>query len=449
MRSLQNRLSISLTVALIALAAVLLASVYYSLRHLTETFVAARIEHDLDSLLANLRFTGALRLELDANGLGRYFQQPYSGHYYKVVSGDQVLRSRSLWDTDLEWMPPATGAGVRFFTSGPRDQQLLVLVRDFTLQGQPLTIAISEDFTPLAAGLRRLMLRIAVATSAILALLLFAQRWVIRHGLRPLEAIRRDIVRLSQGDIRQLSAETPHEIRPLVLEINHLISAMHNRVQRSRHALGNLAHALKTPLALLVQAAEREHGALGTEVTQHTAQIQSLVSRELKRARIAGSAVPGQRVMLAREVEDLVATLNKLYQDKALDIQLQIPALTQFPGDRDDLLELLGNLLDNACQWANSEVRLSATETAGHLCLTVEDDGPGCSEEELAILTQRGARLDEMRAGHGLGLAIVTDIVEQYGGRLQLGRSTELGGLLAQVELPRAGHDLPTGPALP
>jgi signal transduction histidine kinase len=160
------------------------------------------------------------------------------------------------------------------------------------------------------------------------------------------------------------------------------------------------------------------------------------MDRELKRARIAGAAMPGQRVLLAREIGDLVSTLKKIHRDKHLTIRCRIPVDSLFPGERDDLLELLGNLLDNACKWAVGTVRLTVLETDAWQRLVVEDDGAGCSDEQLGLLTRRGSRIDESRVGHGLGLAIVADIVTQYGGRLELGRSEDLGGFMARVELP-------------
>jgi signal transduction histidine kinase len=274
------------------------------------------------------------------------------------------------------------------------------------------------------------------------------QRMILQRGLRPLDDTRQDILRLAQGEIRQLNTNIPTEIKPLVGEINRLVHVMTQRLQRSRRALGNLAHALKTPLTILLQLAEhpkvKHQDALCGELGRQTRRIRLLIDRELKRARIAGAAAPGQRVILENEIRDLVDTLKKIYRDKDLGIQCQIPAGSFFTGDRDDLLELLGNLLDNACQWAAHRIRLTVANNAEGLNLRVEDDGPGCPPERLDLLTQRGVRIDESYGGHGLGLAIVADILEHYEGCLHLGRSPDLGGFLAQVEIPNlnAGYGL-------
>lgn len=441
MRSLQTRLTAGLIVTLALMTALVLAVGNYSLRHLAEDFVATRLEHDMDALLTALSFDESDRPWLRLGRLNPVFRQPYSGHYFKLRSGGFELRSRSLWDADLDMPPTIPDTVTRYFVRGPDDQQLLVLARTFQVQGRPLELVVTEDFTPLMGGLRQLMIGFLAIALVALVLLVWVQRWIVGQGLKPLEHVRQDILRLSRGEVRQLGELVPMEVRPLVQEINRLIELVGHRLQRSRHALGNLAHALKGPLTVLTQLAERpdirQRAELTEELEQQTRQIRLLMDRELKRARIAGAAVPGQRIVLAAEIADLVATLQKIYRDKPLDIRCRIPADTLFPGDRDDLLELLGNLLDNACKWAAGRIEVIATETEGLLMLVVEDDGPGCPHEQLELLTRRGVRVDESRAGHGLGLAIVADILEQYEGRLRLDRSVILGGLRARVEFPR------------
>ena len=439
MRSLQVRLSTGLILTSMVLVGLVLLIGSYALHHLAEEFVTERLQHDMDALLAALYFDDG-RPMLNLERFSPIFRQPYSGHYYKIHSGGLALRSRSLWDADLTLPPTTTDAHTRYLAPGPQDQQLLVLARTFRVQGREVTLAVTEDFTPLAAGLRQLTIGLMFIALLLLGFLIAIQRLIVRQGLRPLEQTRQDILRLQRGEIRQLRTDAPIEVYPLVEEINRLIELMEQRLQRSRHALGNLAHALKTPLTALTQFAEyppiRVQDELYNELEQQIQQIRSLVDRELRRARIAGTATPGQRVILAREVIDLNATLKKIYRDKALTLQCRIPPDSLFPGDREDLLELLGNLLDNACQWATHTVCLTVSNKGDWLRLTVEDDGPGCSPEQLKLLTRRGVRLDESRSGYGLGLAIVTEIIEQYKGHLRFGHSPELGGFLVEVELP-------------
>jgi len=203
--------------------------------------------------------------------------------------------------------------------------------------------------------------------------------------------------------------------------------------------LGNLAHALKTPLTLLTRLADdpmlERSTALRERLLQHVGSLNRLVERELKRARLAGGAAPGQYVDLQQEIGSLVVALKRIYRDKPLDIRCEIRDGARFPGDREDLLELLGNLMDNACKWAKERV-LVTLEQGEKLTLRVEDDGPGCPGDLLDELLRRGVRVDEARAGHGLGLAIARDVVTSYGGEIMLGRSAALGGFEAVIRLP-------------
>lgn len=441
MASLSARLSGSLIVALVVLTALALGALHYSLQRMTETLMLTRLRHDVDSVLTALYFDPDRQLHVRPERLNPFYRQPYSGHYFVIHSGTQTLRSRSLWDGELRLPAGAKpDSGAALFGHGPNHQILLVTGRTLTLQGQPLQVIVAEDYTPISRSLRRLTLGLVAGALVVLAALLVAQYLIVRAGLRPLRRIGRDIQRLSRGEIRQLdTAAAVLEIRPLTAEVNRLLVTLEQRVQRSRHALGNLAHALKTPLAVLVQLAEQAPDEQGEALRRQTQTIRTLIDRELKRARIVGPASPGQRVLLSTEVVDLLDILRRIYRDKTLDLRTRIGAHEVFPGDRDDLLELLGNLLDNACQWARGVVQLSAASSATGVELMVEDDGPGCPPAQLKRLVRRGVRLDEQQQGHGLGLAIVADIVEQYGGSLQFDQSPELGGLRVRVALPWAG----------
>ena len=229
----------------------------------------------------------------------------------------------------------------------------------------------------------------------------------------------RSIARLHQGEVRTLDEDVPAEIRPLVREINHLMELTRQRLQRSRTATGNLAHALKTPLSALARlrddpAMERAPQ-VRSQVERHVDAMARLIDKELKRARLAGGALPGARFAPAQELPDLVDALRRLYDGRGLVIETELAGAGEFPGDREDMLELFGNLLDNACKWARSRVRLRVLDTPG-LAFTVEDDGPGVADQALAGLTERGRRLDESAEGHGLGLSIVRRIIEKLGG---------------------------------
>jgi signal transduction histidine kinase len=264
------------------------------------------------------------------------------------------------------------------------------------------------------------------------------QHYIVRRSFQSLNAIKNELRQLEQGAIRQLICQAPLEVQPLVTEVNRLITLMDQRLQRSRNALGNLAHALKGPLNLITQICDNEtlkqYPDIRNELLQHTKVLQQLIDHELKRARLAGTGGSGQYFQPQDELPSLEKLLQRLYEHKSLQIHHQYPDHALGDTDRNDMLELLGNLLDNACKWANNKVVYSIQQDQ-HITITVEDDGPGCSNEQLKILTQRGVKLDESVPGHGLGLAIVKDIVNLYNGEMQFDRSPELGGLRIIIKL--------------
>ena len=427
-RSLQWTLGILVLAVLLSLTA---AGTWILLQGL-EQFAASRLAHDAEALIAGIPAQG---VEIE-RPLPPVYSQPFSGHYYLVRLGDgRAIRSRSLWDHPFEATNLAPGETRLDLHSGPQGQRLLLWQAGYERQGSAFTVAIAEDLNPLLRALAR-FLYLGIGLSLLGALILLAvQRWLLRRAFRQIDAVRTDVQRLTSGEITRLREDVPAEIRPLVGEMNLLIAAWRAHLERSRASLGNLAHALKSPLALILQLAGSEgHGA----VREQAERMRTLVDRELKRARLAGGGAPARRFRPREDGEDLIATVNALYADKGLDIAANIHAPAHLPFDQEDLLELLGNLLDNAAKWARGRVRLSLDAT-GPLHILVEDDGPGVEPAEAEILLSRGSRLDETTPGHGLGLAIVGDIVRLHGGELRFGRSESLGGLAVKVELPIPG----------
>jgi signal transduction histidine kinase len=440
MGSLKGRLSLGLAAALVASLVLMGVAVDAALRHLVEDFVASRVEHDMEGLLARLEVAADGGLALAEGPMNLIYRRPYSGHYFVAAGGPERVRSRSLWDQDLDLPEVATGEVRRLHRPGPEGQRLLLLVGGFEKRGRPITIGVAEDLSPMDAHYRELVLVYLGVSAGFLALLLVLQRYIVVVSLRPLEAARRDVARLEAGEVERLGESVPTEVRPLVQEVNRLLEVMVRRLTRSRNALGDLAHGMKTPLTLLAGLADRRdlaaHPDLAADLRTHTETLRRLIERHLKRARTAGGAAPGAQCDLAEDLPALVAVVQGIYRERALEVDWRVAEGLTCRVDRQDLLELLGNLLDNAGKWAAARVRVAVWARGGALVLSVEDDGPGVPEAELEGLARRGVRADESVPGHGLGLGIVADIAGDYGGRVSLGRSADLGGFRAEVTLP-------------
>jgi signal transduction histidine kinase len=427
-RSLRWTLGLMIVVVLVGLTG---AAAWLG-RESIEAFIASRLAHDAEALIG--------RLDTRDRNIGQalppVYQQPLSGHYFLVRFEDgRELRSRSLWDHpwSIEPLPPGATAVTR--TEGPQHQRLLVWRGGYEKQGVAFTVAAAEDISPVVHALWRFLEIGLLVAIVVAASFLWVQRALLRRGFQRLEAVRADLGRLRRGEAVKLQEEVPSEVRPLVREINELIDSWAAHLERSRNALGNLAHALKSPLGLILQHSESDPG--GATVAEQANRMRQLIDRELRRARLAGKGAAGRRFAPRRDLDDMVATIRTLYADKALELETRIEAPEHLPLDQEDMLELLGNLLDNAAKWARHRVRVELT-VATDLRITIEDDGPGVEPGDAQLIAARGSRLDESVPGHGLGLAIVGDIVRLYGGRLSLDRSPDLGGLAVGVELPLA-----------
>ncbi|MDD1018548.1 sensor histidine kinase [Pseudomonas sp. TNT2022 ID1048] len=436
MRSIQRCLSLGLITVMLVVGLVLAQTSLWLFEVGLQRYLEAGLQEDSESLLLAL-VRGPQGLQLDERRLSPAYQRPFSGHYFRIDFADVHWRSRSLWDQEL---PQLQRAGLQSdLQLGPEGQQLLVLRSDYKRLGQSISISVAQDYTPVRESFQR-MRQVGLGLGlAGLLLILLLQRITVRRALRPLETAREQIAQLQQGQRSQLDAQVPVELEPLVAQINHLLAHTEDSLNRSRNALGNLGHALKTPLAVLLSLASgpklEGHPEVRRVLLEQLQQVQQRLNRELNRARLAGDALPGVLFECDAELPGLLATLNMIHGEH-LDLSYQAPPGLRLPWDREDLLELLGNLLDNACKWADAQVRLSVEERSQGFCLRVEDDGPGIPEARRNEVFSRGARLDEQTDGHGLGLGIVRDIVDACGGTLSLGDS-EWGGLRVEVELPK------------
>lgn len=435
MKSIQRSLSLGLIAGLLVVALLLVQTSLW----LFEAGLKRSLENDLREETEGLLIAivkGPDGIKLDTQRLNPRYQRPFSGHYFRIELPDRTWRSRSLWDAVPAW--PETSGLAAELLEGPQRQRLLAFSAEYRRDGQPIVISVAQDYTPILDSFARVRLSGLGLVGVALLVFLLLQRYAMTLALRPLERARQQIAQLQQGQRQQLDSQAPVELQPLVAQINHLLTQTEETLQRSRHALGNLGHALKTPLAVLGSLIQREelaaHPQLHAALQEQLGQIQQRISRELTRARLAGDVLPGAHFDCAAELPALLDTLRMIHQR---DIQLRwtAPSDCRLPWDREDMLELLGNLLDNACKWANSEVVLSIERSAAGYRLRVDDDGPGIPAAERAPVLDRGTRLDERAEGHGLGLSIVRDILSAWGGTLSL-QDSPLGGLQVQIELP-------------
>ena len=440
MRSIQRRLSLGLISVLLIIGLVLAQISLWLFEVGLQRYLESGLRNDSELLLVAI-VRGPNGLQLDEHRLSPGYQRPYSGHYFRIDFDGGHWRSRSLWDLEL---PQPQSAGLHADLELAKSKQsLLLLHNEYRKFGQKISITVAQDYTPVQSSFV-LVQRIGLALGlAGLILILILQRVTVRRALRPLDRAREQIFQLQQGQRSQLDDEVPLELEPLVAQINHLLAHTEDSLKRSRNALGNLGHALKTPLAVLMSLAEgqklEQHPQVRALLRDQLHQIQQRLERELNRARLSGDALPGARFDCDSELPGLFSTLRMIHGEH-LELNNHVPPGRVLPWDREDILELLGNLLDNACKWADSSVSLDISLESTGYCLLIDDDGPGIPEDQREEVLGRGNRLDEQVNGHGLGLGIVKDIVESWGGRIQL-LDSALGGLQVRIDLSeRTGH---------
>ncbi|WP_288403605.1 sensor histidine kinase [uncultured Pseudomonas sp.] len=436
MRSIQARLRVGLVAILLVAGLVLVLGGAWLVDHALRRYLETGLRGETENLLAAL-VRGPHGLQLDEGRLGSLYTRPLSGRYFliEIPALDIRWRSRSLWDAQLE-APPRSGLS-ETLADGPSGQRLLTYRADYQRYGQTVRVVVAEDYNPLLTNLTRILAFGALLGLATLLLVLLLQRLIVRRALRPLDQVREQIAQLHQGRRSTLDAGVPIELAPLVEEMNALLRHTEDGMKRARHGIGYLGHALKTPLAVLTSLAERpELQALPEQrevLREQLARIRQRLERELRRARLAGEALPGAHLDAA-ELRELCRLLNRLHGEH-LRFDCHLPEGLRLPWDREDLLELFGTLLDNAGKWADRQVRLEVAQREEGYLIRIEDDGPGVPEAQREAILERGSRLDEAVAGHGLGLGIAKDIVEGCGGTLAL-ETSRLGGLAVVIRLP-------------
>jgi signal transduction histidine kinase len=407
------------------------------------------LQADMDGLIA------AAEPDPDGGGvtlaehfLNGRFAPVYSGLYYQIRSAQgQTQISRSLFDKEISPVDQtAKGALMWGSAVGPENQRLRVVSRKVDLTPDDKT---PDTYTFLVAGDMAEVDRQTTEfnTTLFWSFLLLGAGLIgailvqVKIGLSPLRHVSEALTRIRDGKARRLDGRFPTEIAPLAGELNSLIQHSEEVVGRARTHVSNLAHFLKTPLSVLAAEADaHEHdpdaAALAEMVKRQVFSMRRQVDHYLSRARAAGSLdVLGNRTQVCAVLDDLARVIARIHAARGIVVDAECTGDLYFRGERQDLEEMLGNLIDNACKWARARVRVRCERQGGRLVLTIEDDGPGLSVEQRSQVGERGERLDETVPGSGLGLAIVRDISKLYGGFFGLDESS-LGGLLARLELP-------------
>jgi signal transduction histidine kinase len=417
------------------------------------SLVHDELDTALDQLAASLTLQEDGRPSLSGELSDVRFRQRLAGRYWQVsADGQPVLRSASLGEGALQ-IESASGAGRNAWRQalvGPDKQKLYASIRRIApgpaSRGQsagPYVLVVAMDVAEIGAldALNSQLRSNVFMALGLLALILIAAAWAqVSIGLHPLELLRTGVENIRVGKARRLSDDVPTEVQPLVTEANRLLAAQEKAIEAARARAGDLAHGLKTPLTAVSMVAEklrqRQEPELAEELEQQLTGLKAHVERELTRTRSAANSTVTQRTCVHPLAARLLRTMERLPRGDRLAWRLDCAPDFAAPVEEVDLAEILGNLLDNARKWARSEVIVAAKSAAGGVELAIEDDGPGVSEPDRALVMRRGARLDESVPGSGLGLNIARAVVEAYGGMMTLERSAR-GGLLVRLSFPR------------
>ncbi|WP_370279124.1 ATP-binding protein [Pontibacterium sp.] len=365
----------------------------------------------------------------------------HSSHIYIVTQRNKIWSSAPDVVRSLPLRAWQNTAGYFEYT-GSEGKKFLGLV---DILDDEFSIIVIEDISfsslELTKGHRYLL---AISLVAVI-FLMYLQRMLIVNAFSHLNLLIKEVNMMQRGDAPRLKSSSIKELEPLVGAINQLLGFLEHKSRRNRHAIGNLSHAMKTPLAVIRQVAERDdNGLINSDrdlLLQQAEQLSLIVERELKRARISGPGSKSQAFSVEHVIQDLSGTIKMIYPQKPIFVEVDCATNVVFPGDRSDFIELMGNLLDNAGKWCKSTISVTAKSSESFLLIDIVDDGPGSGLDDPSHLLQRGVRADESEQGHGLGLSIVVDIVDQYGGRVDLSNDDKLGGLRVSLMIPyRQAH---------
>jgi two-component system sensor histidine kinase PhoQ len=450
MQSLHGRLLVVSTLVLAGFLGAAGLALYEGFRDSAEAALRQRLQDQVYALLAAAGEDADGRLVLPTAFPDPRYSNPDSGLYALVRGADGGLdwRSPSLTGRDWDFLQPQSPGSNHFHRQFNTDQELLVLNAgiawlDYADQEQLYTLAVAMDTAPLLAEIESFSTSLWAWLGGFALFLLLAQGVILSWGLQPLRRVADDLNRIEAGRADRLEGEYPRELRGLTGNINSLIAGARANQQRYRNSLDDLAHSMKTPLAILRNAADEnlDPAEFRTQVGEQVERMDGIVQHQLRRAAAAGKRTLGQAVAVAPLVERLARSLQKVYREKALRVELVLSDDARFFGDAADLMEVLGNVMENAFKYGVGRVRVSADSASGvvgqraGLELHVADDGPGIDPRQAEAVMQRGRRLDQQAPGQGIGLSVAREIVGVYDGAILIQRS-DLGGVCVQIRFP-------------
>ncbi len=447
--ALTSRITGSLARRMIAIAALWISVLLIGGGFALDRVLTGAITRNFDSSLEYVLIAMIRSSEIGPDGEVRLveplgdqrFLEPYSGLYWQISGGDQEpYRSRSLWERSLKAPTPHIDNQIHIYDSNQfPEEELRVLERNVILPGSKTSwrfqIAQSREALDTQNSAVRATLIPSLALLGLGLIILAALQTF--YGLWPLRHIRRAIAAMRGGQNRRVDAPLPLEVQPMVDELNALLAHNEKQAEEARLHAGNLAHALKTPLTVLVNSATSSDSELAETVRREAATMQRQVDHHLARARAVGRRGAAQaRAVVWDSVNSVSRAVAALYPNARLDAEGDKAVIVRV--ERQDLDELVGNLLENAAKYGGGSVFVTVQRADGMAEILIEDDGAGISPADRTRIFDRGVRLDSGKPGTGLGLAIVRDVAEIYGGSITLEESEDLGGLLVRLRLPAA-----------
>ena len=411
----------------------LLVIIYFGMQQILQEYVLSRLQHDTESLISVVHQDQNQKWTVAPSQMSKVYDRVKSGHYYQLEIGTETISSRSLFDETMPQPSSSATNSVSYLADGPGQEIWLIWQQQVRKEDQPISILVAEDITPLRRQLLRYAIYGVIVIGLTIAVMIFLQRRTLDNSFAVFEILRQNIASVRHKETEKIGMSLPAEVIPLVNEIENLVDQLRNRISRNRHAIGNLAHELKRPLQLLSLQLEADRE---EEACDPLLDIKAIIERELRRAKISGSQSIGGNIDLNEEIPVMIKVLSKIYPQIKINFEY-FGSTSSLNLDREDMLELIGNLLDNACKFANQTVEIQISLSPDHVKISIDDDGEGISKAEMNEIKKRGVRLDESKAGHGLGLDICWDIVNSYQGNI-LFSASPMGGLRVNVNLPLA-----------